>query len=260
MGIIFCGNKTSKSYYLKDANINIYTFQELVYFIYNYSILITNSFISKSLIYHIDKEWGLTDLANELNIMFNKKTDIANMLKLILERSNFYNKNELLAYDDNLMKLLSLDEVSFINYSGDELFKLKKYEKSLTQYEKNMYKDEHAFKMVGYCYAKLQVYDKAIEILSEIYEKTYEYKYLKDLFFCYKLCGNINEFNEKYQKQVSDEEISNWEIDYMTLMLRAKESDKVKEIDQIFLMGENYIKVDMSALINNWKEQYRYIG
>ena len=45
MAIIFCGKKESKEFVLKEANIKVYTLQELAYFIYNYSMLISNSFI-----------------------------------------------------------------------------------------------------------------------------------------------------------------------------------------------------------------------
>lgn len=260
MAIIFCGKKESKEFVLKEANIKVYTLQELAYFIYNYSMLISNSFISKSLINHIDKEWGYHELANSLNIMYNKKENIANMLDLILSMSNFYSDTEIADYNHKLMELMSLDEVSFINLSGDKLFGLKKYEKALSQYEKNMNKDDYALNMVGCCYAKLQVYDKAIDYFNQLLEKTGNTKYLKNLFFCYKLSGNKNEFDEKYEKIINQDEEADWEITIVTMLLQANESEKVKEIDEIFLMGDNYIKANMISVINSWKEQYRYIG
>lgn len=260
MAIIFCGKKETKEFVLKEANIRVYTLQELAYFIYNYSMLISNSFISKNLINHIDKEWGYHELATSLNIMFNKKENIANMLKLILSMSNYYTDAEISEYNNNLMELMNLDEVSFINLSGDKLFNLRKYERALNQYEKIMSKNDYALNMVGCCYAKLQVYDKAIEYFNQLLEKTGDTKYLKNLFYCYKLSGNKNEFDEKYEKLIDQDEEADWEITIVTMLLQANDSERVKEIDEIFLMGDNYIKANMVSLINTWKEQYRYIG
>lgn len=260
MAIIFCGKNELKEYVLKEANIKVYTLQELAYYIYNYSMLISNNFISKGLINHIDKEWGNHELANELNIMYNKKTDIATMLKLILYMSNYYTEQELTNYNKNLMELLNLDEISYINLSGDKLFKLRKYEKALFQYEKIMHKSDYALNMVGCCYAKLQVYDKAIEHFDMIFNKTRDEKYLENLFYCYKLSGNKNEFEEKYESFIDQEKEAIWEVNIVTMLLKANESERVKEIDEIFLMGDHYIKANMITLINTWKEHYRYIG
>ena len=74
------------------------------------------------------------------------------------------------------------------------------------------------------------------------------------------MSGNKNEFDEKYEKMINQDEEADWEITIVTMLLKANESDKVKEIDEIFLMGDNYIKANMISLINTWKEQYRYIG
>ena len=158
------------------------------------------------------------------------------------------------------MELMDLDEVSFISLSGDKLFNLKKYERALNQYEKIMSKNDYALNMVGCCYAKLQVYDKAIEYFNQLLEKTGDTKYLKNLFYCYKLSGNKNEFDEKYEKLIDQDEEADWEITIVTMLLQANEAERVKEIDEIFLMGDNYIKANMVSLINTWKEQYRYIG
>ena len=69
MSVIFCGKNNKTGYYIKEADMNIYSIQELSYFIYNYAMLITNSFVSKNLIYYINKDLEMNELSNKLNIL-----------------------------------------------------------------------------------------------------------------------------------------------------------------------------------------------
>ena len=49
MSIIYCGKSNNYPYYVKEADLNIRSIYELAYFIYNYSNIISNNFISKNL-------------------------------------------------------------------------------------------------------------------------------------------------------------------------------------------------------------------
>lgn len=259
MGIIFCGKNNKKAYYIKEADMNIYSIQELSYFIFNYAMLISNSFVSKNLIYYINKDLEMTELSNKLNIMYNKKANIANMLKLILRYSNYYTEEDISKFDIKLLKLLELDEISYINLSGDNLYKLEKYEKAILQYEKIASKDYYAMKMLAFCYAKLQVYDKAIEYLYSLYNKSYDKDILKNLYFCYKLCSNIDGFSE-LKSEVSEETLTDWEIEIVTKLLNAKNSNEVKNMEEVFMMGDNFISDNINMTLKLWKEKYRYIS
>ena len=259
MSVIFCGKNNKTGYYIKEADMNIYSIQELSYFIYNYAMLITNSFVSKNLIYYINKDLEMNELSNKLNILYNKKSNIANMLKLILKYSNYYTDEDIINFDNKLLNLLELDEVSYIKLSGDNLFKLTKYEKAILQYEKIASKDYYAIKMLGFCYAKLQVYDKAIEYLSNLYYKSYDKDILKNLYFCYKLCSNIDGFAE-YKSEISEETLTDWEIEIVTKLLNAKNNFEVKNMEELFMMGDNFITDNINMTLKIWKEKYRYIS
>ena len=43
-------------------------------------------------------------------------------------------------------------------------------------------------------------------------------------------------------------------------IIKARNSDEMKERTDIFLMGTAHIKEKCSELIKIWKEKYRYIG
>ena len=260
MSVIYCGKVNRNGYYIKEADMNIYSIQELAYFIYNYPMLISNNFVSKNLIVYINRDLNMETLSNELNMMYNRKNEnIINLLKVILKHSNYYTKEDIEKFTHNLIKLIDLDEISFINLAGDNLFRLKKYEKAIMQYKKIITKDLNALRKLSFCYAKMQYFDKAIIYLNNLYAQTNDENDLKQLYFCYKLTNNIEGF-EKYKKYVDENTIINWDIIMIKKICNAKKTEEKKEIDELFLMGEKYIKENLEIRINIWKEKYRYIS
>lgn len=259
MGIIYCGKQNSNKYYIKEADISISSIQELAYFIYNFAILISNSFITKSLIVYIDKSLNMPKVASNINEMNNKKISLADILTYILANSNYYNDDEIGDFRMKLLKLLSLPEDKYIERAGDKLFGIKKYEKAITYYEKIVNKNIYALKKLAFCFAKLQFYDLAANYLGELYSKTKDLAILKDAYFCLKLSGNVEKIYD-FERNISEEILADWEYEIVTEIIKVRKGDELKNIDEMFLMGREHIKDSMKSLISIWKEKYRYIG
>ena len=259
MAIIYCGKSNNNAYYIKEADLYIKSIQELSYFIYNYAILISNSFITKSLILYIDKSLGYTELASEINEMFNKKVNLANILTHILLHSNYYDEEEVQEFRMRLLKLLSLPEEEYIHRAGDKLFELKKYEKAIVQYSKIMKTDDVALRNLAFCYAKLQFYDTAADYLGQLYHRTGDVSILREAYYSLKLGGNVDKIYD-YESNLSEEMLADWEYEIVSKIIKVRKSEELKNIEEIFLMGQNHIKESISALVRTWKDKYRYIG
>ena len=67
MSVIYCGKSNTVPYYIKEADLNVYSIQELAYFVYNYPMLISNNFVNKNLILYIYSELKMPELSTELN-------------------------------------------------------------------------------------------------------------------------------------------------------------------------------------------------
>lgn len=259
MAIIYCGKENNNTYYIKEADLNIKSIQELAYFIFHYAILISNSFITKNLIVYIDRVLNMPKLAKEINDMYNKKINLANILTHILLNSNFYDKDEVDDFRMKLLKLLSLPEDEYILKAGDSLFKLKKYEKAISQYAKISNKNGLALKRMAFCYAKLQFYDIAADYLGKLYSKTRDINDLKEAYYSLKLSGDANKIYE-YEENIDEELLAEWEYEIVSKIIKVRKSEELKNIEDIFLMGQSHIKESISTLISIWKNKYRYIG
>ena len=259
MAIIYCGKTKNNSYYIKEADLHIKSMQELAYFIFNYAILISNSFITKNLIVYMDKTLGFTKLASDINEMYNKKENLASILTHILLNSNYYNEDEVYKFRLELLELLSLPANEYIHKAGDKLFNLKKYEKAITQYSKIMKEDDIALRNLAFCYAKLQFYDIAADYLGKLYHRTGNIEDLREAYYSLKLGGNVNKIYE-YESNISDELLADWVYEIVSRIIKVRRSDELRNIEEIFLMGQDRVKENISTRIKIWKEKYRYIG
>ena len=257
--IIYCGKSNNNTYYIKEADLNIRSIQELAYFIYNYAILVSNSFLTKNLILYIENSLKLPKLSHKLNEMYNKKENLANVLTYILANSNYYTEDEVSLFRTKLVKLLSLPESEYILQAGDKLFHLKKYEKAIAQYSKIHKTNDTALLKLAFCYAKLQFYEIAANYLGELYKRTKDIDVLKEIYYCLKLNGTIDKLYE-YEDKVDEEILADWEFDIVSRIIRIRKSDELKEYENIFLMGSSHIKDNISSQIKIWKEKYRFIG
>lgn len=259
MSVIYCGKSNKIPYYIKEADVNIYSIQQLAYFIYNYGMLILNNFVSKNLIFYISNNLNMPELGVMLRDMFNKNAKLLDMLILILRNSNYYDEEEINLFRMERLKLLDLSETDYIREAGDKLFKLKKYEKAILQYSKIHKKDNIALLHLAFCYAKLQFYDNAVNYLNELYTRTKSIEALKYLFYCLKLNANADKIYE-YEEFIDEQTIAEWEYDIIKITLQVNESDEIKDKEALFLMNKNHIKQTTEMLIKIWKEKYRYIG
>lgn len=259
MNVIYCGKSNTMPYYIKEADINIYSIQELAYFIYKYAILISNSFISKPLILYISKVLGHSKLASNINEMYNNDISLPDILTYILANSNYYGDEEIVSFRKDLIKLLALSEEKYINRAGDSLFYLGKYERAIIQYNKISKTDDVALLKLALCYAKLQFYENAAVHFKELYDRTESVDVLKQAYYCLKLNGTSDRIYD-FERNIDENLLADWEFNYMKEMIEVRKSEDMKEMSDIFLMGSSYIKDNISNLIKIWKEKYRYIG
>ena len=257
--VIYCGKSNNNPYYIKEADLNIKSIQELAYFIYNYAILISNSFITKNLILYIDVSLKMPKVASDINEMYNKKANLADILTYILANSNFYTDEEIGQFRMRLLRLLSLPEEDYILRAGDKLFQLKKYEKAISQYSKISKNNDLALMRLAFCYAKLQFYENAANYLGELYRHTRSLDVLREAYFCLKLNGTVDRIYE-IDDSINESILADWEYDIVSRIIKVRKSDAMKEFEDIFLMGSSYIKENISSNIKIWKEKYRFIG
>lgn len=73
-GLLLCGKRSATPYIIKEAGINIYSIEELSYYLYNNTYMVGIEFFCDELIAYIADELELPSLGQKLKYGVNHKT------------------------------------------------------------------------------------------------------------------------------------------------------------------------------------------
>ena len=95
-GLIWCkGKYSTRPYYISNMAVNIYSMEELSYYIYNNIYLIGTDLFDTGLIDFIDRELGEKELAEELEFLSSQNAGLAEMVITVLRHVDYYSEEEI---------------------------------------------------------------------------------------------------------------------------------------------------------------------
>ena len=118
--IIICREKTAETpFVFLNTKVEIYTYEELCFYIYNNTVLISKSTLSEKLFSWIRDELGMTQLAERLFALSNKVSFAQDMLVEILNAGDYYTPEEIKEYLKKLKECYDKSIASESNASSD---------------------------------------------------------------------------------------------------------------------------------------------
>ncbi|MBO6138333.1 MAG: tetratricopeptide repeat protein [Lachnospiraceae bacterium] len=213
------GQYAETPYYLEDACINIFSMEELAYFLYENALIVDSSIMKKELCVFIDEELGLYDLASELMQLINNDGRLVDFVSAILSYMDYCSEHEL----EELVQYISDNDntgnLSRRKSRGDVLLNGKKYVGAIREYETALsFADQEEtdkeeltalYNNLGVAYARLFYFDKAAECFDKSCEiedtKAARMNYLAAL----RLSMNKEEYIERIKQEGADVRLVN---------------------------------------------------
>ena len=97
--VILCSSKTAETpFTFLNTKVEIYTYEELCFYIFNNTVLISKSVLSEKLFNFIREELGMEELADKLTGLMNKTTYAQDLLIEILNAGDYYTPEEIKTY------------------------------------------------------------------------------------------------------------------------------------------------------------------
>ena len=105
--VILCTSKeASHPFIFLNTIVEINTYEELCFYIYNNSVLISKSSLSEKLFDWIRDELEMPELAAKLVAMCNKTTFVQDLMVEILNAGNYYEPEEIKTYVEAMLSLI----------------------------------------------------------------------------------------------------------------------------------------------------------
>lgn len=219
--VILCETKTATtSYIFPNTKIEVFSYEELCYYIYNNIALISEEYVGKKLFDWIEKELDMEELALKLRVVKEKEsTDLTDLLTTILTHKEFYTIPEVKEFILQIERMKGLTAPKFRKKQADGFLRYRKYVKAASIYDEilDQYPDMNNDKLLGAIY-----HNRAVALANNFELKEAMLSYQK----AYDLTGNKESI---YQ--------------YLLLMATMKEQSDVEVMAKYYGVEDFVLKI-----------------
>ena len=268
-GFLICmGKRTKLPFFIYETKTNIYSAEELCYYIYNNIEILDDKMFGPSLI-EFFRRCERADIAAYLEqAIATKGVTTELMIRDILSKVNYYSKAEIDKLCIKLRALAGKPVEERLKAMGDALLRNKKYAMAEKAYRKLIDMGVGEYKSTEFCsglwynlgvlYARMLYVSLAKECFTVSYEIYPDIRTKKMLTLTNKLLNN-----EDYFETVKSEELaSSWEEEWAALDAKVSEelmqNGEARACVNLYEEGEvATYQENVRVLIGKWKQEYR---
>lgn len=212
-----CKRQSNKPYYVQAIDQNVYSLEEINYFLYNHMNLVYRDFFSEDLYDYMETELDAGDMAEELRRMDAQEASVRDFIMYVLKESRYYSADDLSAVSGLIMNINNLSRDERMLIEADSMMKQKRFGTALHIYldilgerdEEDGLKDRFYAKVafsIGIVYAKMFMCRNANAYFNMAYDIYADPVYAKASVYMSMISGNDEELLSSIIKyKVSDE-------------------------------------------------------
>lgn len=272
--LILCNQQiAAMPYYIEGLSLNIYSLEELCYYIANNTFLLEKDFMNEELFGWIETEAGFPKLASGLRNIMNTDGLLSEYVYMILENVGYCTEEEI---KDSLFIIKQMEEKTEFERNkirADKLLENNKYLSSIYEYKRLLDREDtkhengilvgNIWHNLGTAYARLFLFEEAIACYEMAYSFNEKQESLKECLYAYKCKGDEDGFIKKCKENYigeKDMELIKNEIS------EAENSEEFQLFDENLKELSDYKNQDrsgymrsISRIILDWKEDYRRV-
>ncbi|MFQ9933937.1 MAG: hypothetical protein ACLRVQ_05845 [Lachnospiraceae bacterium] len=270
-GLLLCTKTAKRPLTIKDSGINLYSMEELCYYIYNNIYIIEPEFFSKELIEFLEKELELEKTAKKLKDQIFRNESYINMIRTILEGGFYYSDEEMGQIEEVLADLGKKSQGDRMKFKADMLAEQGKYEKALNAYRSLLeakYNAEQTkllgdiWNNMGVIYARMFLFEDALCCFQKAYNMEGEQEYRDNIICSLIFMENKEKFCELMETyNISEETADRYRRAVMMAEEEVRNNPGIIHETEMFKytadkeLGSYYSDVD--SVLDKWKQEYR---
>jgi tetratricopeptide (TPR) repeat protein len=266
--LLFCNEPiAAMPYYVEGISWNIYSLEELCFYIENNPYLIDRDFMNEELCTWIGKEIKNIKLAESLRDIMRMEGKLSEFVLVILVECGYTAKNKIGSIIQILQEMEEKSDFERNKLRADRLMDKEKYLGSIYEY-KRLLEASDAFQQtpqilgniwhnLGTAYARLFLFKEAIHCYENAYKLNENEESLKECLFAYRcIHDEIGFLRVASQYGLSQEKIENIRVE-LSEIRHGEEIMKFEErLETIGSANDSTV----NNIIFNWKEEYRRIS
>lgn len=251
-----------KPYYIEEIKTEVYSLEEINYFIFNHINLVYREFFSNELFDYIDNEIGRKDIADGLRKLSEEKAEIKDLVRFILTESGYYSRSELSVVAAYVMNIDVMSDVERRKIEADGYYKRGRYDSALRIYlgilkEADRKEMSEAFYAkaayaIGVIYAGLFMSKNANAFFAKAYELYPDPAYIKACLYM----SVVNDDEEELLDTIRRYGISDEALEGVKGRVAALKRDIETDEETVSFIYDFENGVNSEKIINGWKESY----
>lgn len=225
------GTLSTTPYFLSGLGVNIYSMDELCYYLCQNAYILDNDLIDVKLCDYMRDNLGMGELADYIRQMIKNRKTLGEMVTTILTATGYCNNEEIHRIRQVLVDNASLSFAAKRKVRGDNLLNAGKYTRAIEEYQyvlakldKNEEPELYSSILhnLGCTYARLFLMEKASEFFKRAYDVDEDRESLIMYLITLRLSASKDEYDRIVVRNGYDERIS---LEAVRRMSAAKEAD-----------------------------------
>lgn len=265
------GSYAKTPYYIEKIGINIFSAEELCYYLYKNAFLLDQSVMRQELCDFIGKELSLTELAGKLSALKRAGGSLSAFISTILEDTHYSSREELKSIEQALRENEQLAPGHKRKVRGDYFYRNGKYLLALREYKEALAEEEAGdeFKAdilhnMGVVYAGMFFFEKAGELMKQSWLLKQDDEVCLRWLACSRLSGSRDDYLDFILKEKVDQErCTELEGRLADIFSAEKEKSdkKCQEFNEVLSRkAEGKIALfyeGIDGILAEWKQEYR---
>ena len=181
-GLRLCSGYTAQSpYFIKKISVNVYTMEELCFYLQNNFTLVDEGILNENLFEWLERELKLPRLAGMLRQNVSGGASYRKLAGMILEYSRYCTREQIRGLMSQAEEKERLPWSQLLKTVGDRMLENRRYEKAIREYRNILsmrQRDSQSaeflaqvYHNMGIAYAQLFLYDQAAKCFAAAYDK-----------------------------------------------------------------------------------------
>ena len=268
--LIYCQNALSATpYYIEEASLNVYSLEELSYYILNNVYLLSSKLMSPELCNWVGRELKQPKLATELQGLVQNNAPLHIFIGHILGSNGYASNKEIKDILAIISTFENKSEAERKKMRADRLMSKDKLVDAIYEYEtlladdvaKNMPKvvEGDVYHNLGCAFSRLFFFNEAMQCFDEAYKRNQK----KQSLYCLLYAARCGKDKQAFEQYVSKYLVSKEDVDQvLKTVSAATANENILEFDRAVneLINNDYKREGtvnaVSSVVKNWKDEY----
>ncbi len=270
-GLIFCSFKrAAKPYYLESAGRNIYSIEELCYFLQDNIYLLDENIMTSAFCDWLETELEAVELSEKLRQIMDGRKGFRTFCMQIIIDSGYFSKNEMQFLGMKLQKMDHQSNYENRKIKADQLMEQKKYLAAISEYRNLLLHASSSpsdvrvsgdiWHNMGTAYAKMLCFERAVSCYDKAEELSHRADSLKaaSQAVCFLEDSEwVQWFLQRHHIKQQQYENMRKNLSELGQMAEASaEFEKIAKLERLMNVSQIQAVSEAGQLVNQWKDEY----